>query len=491
MFNRILSLAKHTAVYGIGDLLGRAVGVLLVPLYARQLTLEDNGVISLAYAFIGFSAVFYSLGLNPALIRLLSGQDNPTNHRTPFSSVFWTLLGISVVLSGLVALFAKPLASSLLGNSHLSEIFYLIAAIVFFDTLSEPFFTLCRARQKSVTFATIRLLQYTFQIGLTIYLIAWLHQGSVSVFRANLASSGFAFLVMLPLACRTLRPTLRAQAVRDLLSFGIPFIPSTLSILIINLSDRFLVKFYLGLDALGIYGITYKLGLPMFFVVRAFRSAWVPSVLSISNPEEARSVCARVTTYFAVGTTFLFLILATYSREWILLIAGDNANHYLSGQAVVPLITLAYLLYGLYIILTAGVYTKKKTQMLPAIVGTGAAVNILVNLVLLPRIGLVAAAWSTLFAYATMVVLLHFSVRQFYPVGYEYGRLAKVGIAGGVVFLTLSPYLQDTTSEGIIARAIFLLGYPLLLWGWNFFDPKEWQALLKIVRRPQNASQTR
>ena len=72
IFDRIRTLAKQTAVYGTGDILGKAVGVLLVPLYARLLSTTENGVISLAFAFIGFSAAVYSLGLNPALIRFLS-----------------------------------------------------------------------------------------------------------------------------------------------------------------------------------------------------------------------------------------------------------------------------------------------------------------------------------------------------------------------------------------------------------------------------------
>ena len=62
LFDRIKSLFKHTAIYGIGDLLGRSVSFFLLPLYARMLSTGDNGVRSLAFVFIGFSTIFYSLG---------------------------------------------------------------------------------------------------------------------------------------------------------------------------------------------------------------------------------------------------------------------------------------------------------------------------------------------------------------------------------------------------------------------------------------------
>ncbi len=480
MFSRIKSLAQHTAVYGMGDLLGRAVSILLVPIYARHLTPADNGILSLAFAFIGFSAVFYSLGLNPALIRLLSGKTDLGKHRAAFSSTFLALLVTGVILSSLIWINAESLARYLLGSANYSAIFELIAAVVLLDALSEPLFTLCRARQRSFHYAIVRVIQYTLQLGLTAYFIASLGRGPIAVFEANLISSLFALIVMLPVGLRLIRPTFDVRALRELLRFGLPFVPSAFSFLIISLSDRFLIRFFLDLDNLGIYGITYKIGLPIFFIVKAFRSAWAPAVLDETEEDETRQMCARVTTYFTLFGIFGCLILATFAREIIVLIAGDNAQIYLDGIRVVPLVGLAFFFYGLYIILTAGVYAKGRAGSLPFIVGTGACVNIAINILLLPKIGFIAAAYSTLIAHVLMAVLLYFIVRRFYPVPYEYGRLGKICVAGTIVFVVLSPYIHDTSIQGIIARIIFVAGYPLILWGWRFFTPREWRRLREL-----------
>ena len=228
MFSRIKSLAQHTAVYGMGDLLGRAVSILLVPIYARHLTPADNGILSLAFAFIGFSAVFYSLGLNPALIRLLSGKTDLGKHRAAFSSAFLALLVTGVILSSLVWINAESLARYLLGSANYSAIFELIAAVVLLDALSEPLFTLCRARQRSFHYAIVRVIQYTLQLGLTAYFIASLGRGPIAVFEANLISSLFALIVMLPVGLRLIRPTFDVRALRELLRFGLPFVPLSL-----------------------------------------------------------------------------------------------------------------------------------------------------------------------------------------------------------------------------------------------------------------------
>lgn len=476
MVSRIKSLAQHTVIYGMGDLLGRAISVLLVPVYARHLASADNGILSLAFAFIGFSAVVYSLGLNPALIRLLSGKTDLRNHRAAFSSAFWMLLATGGILSGLIWANAERLAHLLLGSETYGAFFALMAGIILLDALSEPLFTVCRARQRSFHYAVVRIVQHALQLGLTVYLIAYLGRGPIAVFEANLTSSLFALIAMFPVGLRVIRPAFSFFALRDLLRFGLPFVPSALSILVIGLSDRFLISFFLGLEDLGIYSIAYKLGLPIFFVVKAFRTAWAPAVLDETEgktPDETPRMCAHITTYFALFGVFACLILGAFAREIVILIAGGNAQTYLKGVQVVPLVGLAFFFFGLYIILTAGVYAKGRAGALPFIVGACACINVAVNLLCLPAFGFVAAAYSTLIAHVLMVVLLFFIVRRFYPVPYEYARLGKICVSAIIVFVALSGHLHDTSAQGIGARLIFLSSYPLILWGWRFFAPKK------------------
>ncbi|MDP6777033.1 MAG: polysaccharide biosynthesis C-terminal domain-containing protein, partial [Candidatus Latescibacteria bacterium] len=109
--------------------------------------------------------------------------------------------------------------------------------------------------------------------------------------------------------------------------------------------------------------------------------------------------------------------------------------------------------------------------------------------VLIPRIGLIAAAWSTLAAYGLMALLLFLSVRRFYAVQYEYGRLVKLCVAAGIAYLMIWKYTDDPTLSGILARVvIFLVVYPTILWGWRFFDPAEWRDLRSLLSltRPQD-----
>ena len=237
------------------------------------------------------------------------------------------------------------------------------------------------------------------------------------------------------------------------------------------------MHYILGIESLGIYGITYKLGLPVFFAVKAFRAAWAPAVLESEDIDQTNQMSARITTYYMAIGLFLCLLLTAFSHECITLIAGQNAPDYLVGKQVVPIVALAFFCYGLYVILTAGVYIHGRANTLPFIVGAGAVVNIGINIALLPKLGFVAAAWSTLAAYILMTALLYYFVRQFHHVPYEFSRLGKIAIAGIIVYIAMSDVLPDTSTQGTIARGIFLLAYPLILWGWRVIEPKELKQL--------------
>ena len=81
MRHPILNLLRHALTYGFGDIAGRAVAILLLPIYARLLTDAENGQIAIGFALIGLCAVFYSLGLNQALIKYLSGEAGTDSDR--------------------------------------------------------------------------------------------------------------------------------------------------------------------------------------------------------------------------------------------------------------------------------------------------------------------------------------------------------------------------------------------------------------------------
>ena len=162
----------------------------------------------------------------------------------------------------------------------------------------------------------------------------------------------------------------------------------------------------------------------MALLVAAFRFAWHPFFLSTSKQEDAKEIFAKILTYFAVIGACLFLTASFFIDQ---LVQFDFFGvtlideKYWQGTKVVPLILLAQLIYGVYVNFVVGIHLKMKTKFLPLITGAGLAVNIAVNLFLIPKFGMMGAGYAKVAGYIVMSGFLYFVARRYYPIPYEFG----------------------------------------------------------------------
>ena len=141
---------------------------------------------------------------------------------------------------------------------------------------------------------------------------------------------------------------------------------------------------------------------------------------------------------------------------------------------------LSYLFYGIYVNFLVGIYLKKKTSYLPLVTGSGAVVNIGLNLLLIPVIGMMGSAWATFGAYFVMEVLLYLIAQKSYFISYEWLRLAKIALAGGILFFLPRWFV---VFQPVGFRLLLLAGFPLLLALQGFFTQSEWKSLKKMLVR--------
>jgi O-antigen/teichoic acid export membrane protein len=157
------------------------------------------------------------------------------------------------------------------------------------------------------------------------------------------------------------------------------------------------------------------------------------------------------------------------------------AQPYWAGLDIVPVILLAYLFLGVYNNLVAGIYIQKRTNVLPVVTFFGAALNVAANLILIPPYGLMGAACATLLSYMVETTLMAALVRRIYPVPYETGRLGRIALSAGSVWV-LSLLLPDGV-WGTVGHVILVAAFLVLLHFLRFFRPGELRALTGFLRR--------
>jgi O-antigen/teichoic acid export membrane protein len=267
---------------------------------------------------------------------------------------------------------------------------------------------------------------------------------------------------------------------KEMLRFGLPLVPAGLGVWIMTMADRYFLQFLSTPQELGLYSLGYKFGMVVQgLIVGPFMLAWGPFFWSVAKEKDARDIYSSVLTYFTLVAMAVALVLSVLSKQALEVMA---APAFYGAYTVIPLIALSYVLYGCYLILPVGINLERKTKYLAAIVGVGAVVNLGLNYLLIPRYGMMGAAVATLIAYLLLPVGSYFVSNRYYPIRYEWRRIARIFVAAGLVYAGSLFITADSTVITGVLKLLSLLGFPLLLFAFRFFKPEEVQKTKEIAR---------
>jgi len=478
MFASIKRLTKHSAVYGLSLMLARSISFLLLPFHTNVFPTEAYGVVTLGFAYLAITGVFYTFGIDSAFLRYYLLDDTTFDRRGVFSTSFHSITLISAILSMIGWFLAPALAHWQLGSAEYAYIMQLCVGILFFDALSALPFLILRAEERSRTFAILKIANVALNFALNYFLIIHLKRGIAGVFEANLIASIFSFLALGHLTLRHLDLRFRNSIFKELLAFGLPYIPSVLSVILIENLSRMFLKHYTGLATVGIFNAGYKFGMIMALMVAAFRFAWQPFFLSTSKQPDAKIIFSRVLTYFSLVSGVVFLGTCFFVDDLVRLNLGGFTilgKEYWQSTVIVPLILFAEFFPGAYTIFIVGLQLKKKTIYLPVVTGIGAVANVALNYALIPKFGMIGAAWAAVFAYVAMAASSYLISQRLYRVDYEWLRLVKLA---GVVAALFA--IERIFSIPFIGRAGLLLAFPIALFALGFFENSEIARVKKI-----------
>jgi len=482
MLKSLKRLTKHSAVYGFGHIFTRMVNFLLLPLYTNHLPADEFGVSALIFAFLAVMTPIYTYGIDAAFLRYFILSDDDKKRRLVFSTAFWAVFASGCLFTAVIFTFPDFFSALLFSHGSYAHLIRLAGFILFFDALAFLPFLYLRAEEKSILFTLLKFFNVTINVTMTIYFLVVLDRGVEGIFLANVSASGLTFLAVSAILLKQVSLKFSREDFRELCKFGLPYLPSVLSVVVLDIVDRPILEGMLGLEQTGIYSAGLKLGMFMSLFVTAFRFAWHPFFLSTSKQADAKDVFARVLTYFTAIGLGIFLIISLYVDELVrfelfgyTLIGRD----YWQGTEVVPPILLSYIFYGIYVNFIVGVYLKAKTRYLPLVTGAGVVCNIVLNFAFIPMMGMMGAALAKVCGYVVMSGAMFYLNQRVYTIRYELLRLAKLAAVTTVIFYFGCVFKNDWQA---LVKFGFVVAFPALLFVSGFFDTREIAKLKAMVR---------
>ena len=425
------SIVRGTSIYTLGSVLIKASGFLLIPVYTRYLTPDDYGVMSIVTVIVAILTAVLSMGMFQAQTRFYYdfNEDRDKVGRLLFSInvlVFSTALLVCVVL----CVFGEGLFSRIIESDQVLFYPFVIIAIwtAFFHVFNQLVANYYIADKKYTVSATILLVQFLITVVCVIYFVVILGEGALGGVKGVLIAQVVSFAAFYWKYASHFVYRLNKRYLRDVLAMGLPVTIHSTSTAVLASVDKLIVEAFLPMSAVGLYTLGYKFGLVMSVIVIAVNRAWLPNYFELmKQPAGGRAhEIRRMFCLWMSGLGAMCIAGSVWSDQLVRLMAAPD---FYAAAEVVPLILLAYFFQGIYFFMISPLFFFKKTAMLPLITVAGAAVNVGLNFILIPRWGIMGAAATALASYSIIAVFAWLIGRRYFDPRFELGRLGLLILA--------------------------------------------------------------
>lgn len=471
MLEEIKKLLKHASIYGAGNVLGKVVGFFMIPFYTHYLNPADYGMLELLDLSLTLTTLILTMWLNASVVRQYNDFAESKNRNQAVSTVliFASFIGMIVTVVGIQ--FSRPLSTLILNTPDLHFYVSLEALSFLVASVNVVCLSYLRARQQSRLVVATGLANLFLSLLLNIYFVAVQHTGVVGVLYSGLISST---VVTIPLAIQTIRHvklSFSATKLKGIIVFGAPLIISSVATFAVNFSDRFFLRHFTTISTVGVYALGYKFGFMLsLLVVQPFDMIWQARIYDIAKQEKSGEMFSRLFEYYCFLLVTAALALSIGIKELLHVISPGDFQ---AAYKVVPVVALAYVFQGMNRFFLAGTYIAKRTMRLGPVGLASAGANIALNLLLIPRYGMLGAAWATAFSFFFMSALTFIASQRAYPIPYVFTRVVSmIGCAILTYLISITVTLPNLAWQ-LSMKIVLLAAFPIVLYLLGFFSKGE------------------
>ena len=453
---------QRIGLIGITNLLVGLSGIILLPILTRTLPIEEYGIWVQIVVTIGLIPAVVTLGLPESVVRFLAAAKKREEIQEGFYSIFFIVLLTSAIASILLFLFSESVASALLnGNLMIARVLSLIVLIECLNGLLINFFRTFQQIKRYSIFSFIRTC-------LHIILVAYFVLSGYGIFGAViglLISSLVLFLIQAFLIVSEIGIKIpKFIHTKEYLAFSLPIVPTILSHWVVNSSDRYVIGIFLGTASVGYYSPGYILGniIGMFMAPLAFM---LPAVLSKyydeNNVEAVKTVLRYSLKYFlllAIPTVFGLSLL---SKPLLTILSTPEIAS--QGYLITPFVAVSFLLFGVYAVIAQILALEKRIRIAGAIWIIAAILNLGLNLIFVPYIGILGAAITTLIAFTFAFILItHYSFK-YLTFDIEFRFILKSIVASIIMSLVIVKWTPAGILNVLIIVGVCAIVYAAIL----------------------------
>ncbi|MGE5364358.1 MAG: lipopolysaccharide biosynthesis protein [Bacteroidota bacterium] len=480
MFDELKKLLKQSSIYGVGAVISPLISFIMLPIYTRFLTPEDYGVLALTNVVTLTMTAVVGLGIRSGIMRIYYTYSEKKDRDSVIITSLFFSFAVSILFSLTLHIFSPYIAPRLFNVKECYYILDLVSYSIVFSILGGNLLAVLRTEEKSKAYIFVTTTSLVLTMLLNIFFVVVLKRKVAGVLEAGLIAT---FVIAVGNAIYTIRDkklSLSFSKLKEVLGFGIPLVPALIADITLSLSDRYFLEHYTSLSDVGLYSLGYRIAAMLsILVTKPFNMAWPPYMFKTAEKKNAPEIYKNVLVYYLFVAAWVGSLLSLFSREALMIVA---TSAYYGAYKIVPIIVVSYILVGIEQIMVAGLHITKKTKYAGLLFIITAAINLLFNFLLIPGLGMMGAALSTIISYIFLDSMYLVVSQKFYPINHDFGRIFKIFFAFTLVSAgTYMNFFGSGIVLPIVFKALLGFSFPLILLLIGFFRREEIAKLKQIL----------
>ena len=404
-------LLANTSNYGMGTVLPKIIGFLLIPIYTAYLAPEDYGIVDICTTVTVFLLMVYKFGLPGSISRLYF--DYQDDIKTYISTIFWFLLLVSIGLFLATLFIGKLFLEDIIPSLPYKPFFLLVAATAFVQVFSVMQRQIIIVREQSQYSAKLSIVVALVTIGLILIFVVGLGMKALGFVLGGLIGSTLIFFQVLYYLRHDIRFSFKWSYIIPSLLWGMSVFPSHLMNYFSPLLSKTLLINYQNMSSLGLVSIAIRFVSPLFIIITAFKNAYLPVYYSYRREGIAENInkLIKMSKNIWILSCVLFLCVVLLFPPLIRLITPDS-YHLASG--LIWILAFGFLFKTIWILFGLEIFYSKKTYWHPIISFIAILSNLGFMFLFVKTLGMYAVAIGMTLFWGVYVITGVFISRKIY-----------------------------------------------------------------------------
>ncbi len=380
-------LMKNSGIFFVANFGSKILSFLLVSVYTHVLTSAEYGIADIVVTTISFIVPLFTLSISEAALRF--AMDKNINLENIISNCIFILC-----IGGVLVVICHPL---LIKIRVIEEYIFIFYILLFANGTNIVLAQLCRGAGYVKEYAVSGIISTVVLISSNIILLLWVRMGVsgylVSIIISYIVSSIYICCI---LRINEIKFQLNKVLMKKMVIYSAPMIPNAFSWWAITAADKYVLLYYVGTTANGIYVVAQKLPSIINMISGLFLQSWQLSAVDEAMAEDQENFYSQVFSFLSTSmilvTSLIILILKPLCTIWI-------AEEYFITWKYIPILLLANMFSCYSQFVGTNYMVMKKTMGNLKTAFLGCVINIILNLVLIPQFGIHGASISTFISF--------------------------------------------------------------------------------------------